>query len=79
MPRNIVIKLGSIKINMTPFGFHKYASDYLDTANKWTGETHYSPVPYFLYCRTIELGLKGYLLAKGKKLDWVKDTLKSSR
>ena len=75
MPRNIVIKLGSIKINMTPFGFHKYASDYLDTANKWTGETHYSPVPYFLYCRTIELGLKGYLLAKGKKLDWVKDTL----
>ncbi len=61
---------------MTPFGFHKYASDYLDTADKWTNESNYSPVPYFLYCRAIELGLKAYLLAKGKNLDWVKDTLR---
>ena len=75
MTRNIVIKVGPIIFNMTPFGFHKYASDYLDTADKWTSESKYSPVPYFLYCRAIELGLKAYLLSKGKKLGWVKDSL----
>lgn len=75
MKRNIVIKTRLIKFNITPFGFHEYASDYLDTADKWTSESKYSPVPYFLYCRTIELGLKAFLLAKGKNLKYVKDSV----
>lgn len=75
MQKNIVIKIEPLKINITPYGFHKYAMDYLDTANKWSDDKHYSPVPYFLYCRTIELGLKSYLLAKGKKLDWIKQNI----
>lgn len=75
MAKNIVIKVDPIKFNITPFGFHKYASDYLDIADKWADESRYSPVPYFLYCRAIELGLKAYLLAKGKNLDWVKFSL----
>lgn len=73
MTRKIVIKLDSISLNITPLGFHKYARDYLRTADNLILESQYSPVPYFLYCRAIELGLKAYLLAKGKNLDFVKD------
>jgi hypothetical protein len=73
MPRKIVIKIESMNLNITPLGFHKYARDYLRTADNLTLESQYSPVPYFLYCRAIELGLKAYLLAKGKNLDFVKD------
>lgn len=69
------MKVEPIKINISPFGFHKYASDYLEAADKWTSESNYSPVPFFLYCRAIELGLKAYLLAKGNNLNWVKGTL----
>jgi len=75
MRKNFVIEVGPVKLNITPFGFHKYATDYLDTANRWTSDVRYSPVPYFLYCRALELGLKAFLLAKGKRLDWVKNEL----
>jgi len=75
MKGNIVINVETAKIRINPFGFHKYACDYLDSADKWTGEIRYSPVPYFLYCRAIELGLKAYLLSKDKKLAWIKNTL----
>lgn len=72
MTMNNLIKIEPLKFNITPFGFHKYASDYLDTADNWSSESKYSPVPYFLYCRSIELGLKAFLLAKGKNLEYVK-------
>jgi hypothetical protein len=72
MAKNYILKAESSEIKISPFGFHKYASDYLETAEKWPTQSTYSPVPYFLYCRTIELGIKAYLLAKGKDLDFIK-------
>jgi hypothetical protein len=75
MKRNFVIQIEPIKLNITPFGFHKYALDYLEIADKWTSKSGYSPVPYFLYCRSIELGLKAYLLAIGKNLKYVKGSV----
>jgi hypothetical protein len=72
MARKIIIKMESMSLKITPLGFHKYARDYLRTADNLTLESQYSPVPYFLYCRAIELGLKAYLLAKGKDLKFVK-------
>ena len=47
----------------------------MDAADKLTSVSKYSPVPYFLYCKSIELGLKAYLLAKGKNLKYVKDSV----
>jgi hypothetical protein len=69
MRKNIVIKVEPLKIKITPYGFYKYATDYFFATDKWTTavkDAGYSPVPYFLYCRTIELGLKAFLLAKDK-------------
>ena len=67
MAKKYILKVETGHYNMTPFGFHKYASDYLIAADSWTKnimKEGYSPVPYFLYSRSIELGLKAYLLAK---------------
>ena len=75
MTKNITIHVGPIKINITPYGFHKYATDYLNVADNWSAIGNYSPVPYFMTCRSIELGFKAYLLAKGKKLNYVKDSV----
>ena len=51
----------------TPIGFHHYASDFALWADR--SRQHktkfYSPVPYYLYCRALELGLKAFLLARG--------------
>ena len=67
MAKKYILKVETGHYNMTPFGFHKYASDYFIAADSWTKnimKEGYSPVPYFLYSRSIELGLKAYLLAK---------------
>jgi hypothetical protein len=51
----------------TPLGFHRFACDF----GEWAERAHdhktefFSPVPYYLYCRSIELALKAFLLARG--------------
>ncbi len=54
-------------VNVSPFGFHRYASQFADIAR--TAQSHFadgfSPIPYFLYCRSVELVLKAYLSARG--------------
>ncbi len=75
MTRNAIAKLETFSMNISPYGFHTYAMDYMETAEKWTNEAEYSPVPYFLYCRAIELGLKAFLLAKGKNLAYIKNSV----
>jgi hypothetical protein len=51
----------------TPLGFHRFACDFGSWGERAHDEAsdHYSPVPYYLYCRSIELVLKAYLLARG--------------
>ncbi|MBZ5536976.1 MAG: hypothetical protein LAO31_13570 [Acidobacteriia bacterium] len=50
---------------LTPLAFHNYSTQYLTVARAARGESGFSPVPYYLYCRSLELSMKAYLLAKG--------------
>lgn len=64
---NIVISIPAARVNISPIGFHIYAAEfvaYARLAQASLGAT-FSPVPYYLYCRSLELVLKAFLLAKG--------------
>jgi HEPN domain-containing protein len=50
-------------IHLRPFVFHALANDFLKAAEGLQTKSD-SPVHYFLYCRSIELSLKAFLLAK---------------
>lgn len=64
--QNVTVKIpGPMQINITPIGFHTYASDFLSSASSIPPSNSYSPVPFYLYCRALELGLKAFLLAAG--------------
>ena len=67
---NVTPETGHIYI--TPTGFLVYARNYFSVATNWIPDGKYSPVPYFLFCRSIELGFKAFILAKGEKLNFVK-------
>ena len=64
-PKNVVIKAEPGIINISPFGFFHYGKEFFDTAKGFKQSAHFSPVPYFLYCHSIELVLKAFLLVKG--------------
>lgn len=51
--------------NISPLGFHRYASEFLSAARSIEQSDIFSPVPYYLLCRALELTLKAFLLARG--------------
>ena len=55
-------------VYITPTGFFVYAEDFYSAGINWKSSQRYSPVPYFLFCRSIELGLKSFALTKGEKI-----------
>jgi len=70
-PGNTVITPATATVNISPIGFHHYASQFAASARQaqaGLGGT-FSPVPYYLYCRSLELVLKAFLLAKGVPKD----------
>lgn len=72
---NIVISPPKGTGNISPIGFHRYACEFA----KYAREAHaglggeFSPVAYYLYCRSLELVLKAFLLAKGVAQDDLKE------
>ncbi len=66
-PKSYTLQVESTVINISPFGFHRYSKEFLIAARAVPLGSGFSPVPYNLYCRSIELGLKAFLLAKGLK------------
>lgn len=60
----IVIKAEPIVVRISPLGFHQYASEFLHAARSVGVGSSFSPVPYYLYCRSLELVLKAFLLTK---------------
>ncbi|MDR4469104.1 MAG: hypothetical protein MRJ68_12555 [Nitrospira sp.] len=62
---NHVVEPGTADIFISPLGFHFYAAEFFDAARIVKRPDHLSPVPYYLYCRSIELSLKSFLLCKG--------------
>jgi hypothetical protein len=54
--------------NISSIGFHRYASEfakYARDAHAAAAVGEFSPVPYYLYCHSLELVLKAFLLEKG--------------
>jgi len=62
--KNVVIKAEPGHLHISPFGFFHYGKEFFDAAKGFKHPAHYSPVPYFLYCRSIELVLKAFLLGR---------------
>jgi hypothetical protein len=68
-----IIKCETGAVYLTPYGFLKYAADYLNAARTFADIGSFSPVPYYLTCHSLELGFKAFLLAKGVSLQEIKD------
>jgi len=60
------------ELNLNPLGFYRYAEEYLKVANSCKIQESFSPVPYFLFCISIEIALKAYLLTKKVTLEELK-------
>jgi hypothetical protein len=64
---------------MDPVGFSLYAEEFflagasIPEDSRGRGNTKFTPVPYYLFCRALELILKAFLLAKHRSLDELKD------
>ena len=73
--KSLVIQVNPVHIFITPLGFHTYATDFLTAARDLKPSDHFSPVPYYLCCRSIELSLKSFLLGKGVTKNILKEKL----
>lgn len=53
-----VLKAETGRINFSAYAFHRYARDFYKCRRDFVPEGRFSPIPYFLLCRAIELELK---------------------
>lgn len=53
-----VLQAQGFFVNLSPMAFRKWARQYYECAVPLLSRTEFSPVPYFLLCRAIELELK---------------------
>ncbi len=58
MTEHYILNAGAGFINMSPMAFHRWATHYYKCRQDFQCPHTFSPVPYFLLCRAIELGLK---------------------
>ena len=70
-----IVKVQQVVAYVSPIGFHQYAADFVKWADRASAEPSqfFSPVPYYLYCHSIELSLKAFLLARGITKKKLKD------
>jgi len=59
---NQIIRPGVGYVNLSPDAFHRYATHYLKCKRDFQCPDKFSPVPYFLLCRAIELEIKARYL-----------------
>lgn len=65
---NQVIKVGGIDANLAMDAFRRWAIHYYECKQQFQPPHPFSPVPYFLLCRAIELGIKAkHLLHQTQK------------
>jgi hypothetical protein len=55
---NQVTQVGAIDANLAPDAFRRWANHYYECKQQFVPPHSFSPVPYFLLCRAIELGIK---------------------
>lgn len=66
--RNIVLKAAPAVFNVTCYGFHVWAEDFLAAEKLYAPKARTgSYVAHFLCCQSVELSLKGFLSLKGLK------------
>lgn len=61
---DVVIKPPTLRINTWPDAYHHWATHYLKCGREFKSPDKFSPVPYFLFCRAIELEIKARFLKK---------------
>jgi hypothetical protein len=67
MTGNVTISVATGHINLSPVAFHLWATHYYKCCHDFQCLDRFSPVPYFLLCRAIELELKSrHLETKGR-------------
>jgi hypothetical protein len=59
----VTIEVPTAYLNISPTMFHIYATQYYQCKQTFRHREPFSPVPYFLLCRAIELELKAKHLA----------------
>ena len=64
---------GGISANLAPDAFHMYAQHYYKCRQDFEPPHRFSPVPYFLLCRAIELEIKSWHLIQKRQYE-VKDS-----
>jgi hypothetical protein len=67
---DIVVTPGPARLFITPYGFRRFAEDFLTASRAVTGKPDRRPpsVRFFLIYKSIELSLKAFLLTKGFEL-----------
>jgi hypothetical protein len=66
LPRSQNVPLQGVQANLTCYGFHVYAEDFLAAARAYApGARTGSFVAHFLCCQSVELSLKAFLSLKG--------------
>ncbi len=65
---SVVVSVGTATFRVDPVGFAIYADQFLKAAQSVPKSSKSTPVPYYLFCRALELILKAFLLAKGHGL-----------
>ena len=58
MNAQIISGAGGINANLSPDAFHRWATHYYKCRHDFVSPHRFSPVPYFLLCRALELELK---------------------
>lgn len=66
-------KAGGINANLSPDAFHRWATHYQKCRKDFQCPNRFSPVPYFLLCRAIELEIKARHLKKHMTQDQAKN------
>ena len=61
---NQVTQVGAIDANLAPDAFRRWANHYYECKQQFSPPHSFSPVPYFLLCRAIELGIKAKHLSR---------------
>ncbi len=73
--KDLEIRVKTASVRIGPIGFLEYAKEFYAAFSSFKPKNKTSPASYYLICRSIELSLKSYLLAKGVDIKKVKYSL----
>jgi hypothetical protein len=69
MGKSQEIRVEPLELNLSPEAFHRYAVHYYKCKQDFQSPDGFSPVPYFLLCRAIELEIKSRHLKKKRQTE----------